>query len=179
MEGHRIGTAQDVRGKTRHIILVRHGQYEETSEDDEHRKLTPLGRRQATATGKRIAEYLKGSDNFEDPSFHGPCHLKAIRVSDMTRAKETAELIAKELGDSYKVEEPDPMLNEALPSPMIPIRPDIKDAEEEIDENHDRIEQAFRKYFYREAGSDGEYWKYYLVDDEDEFEIIVCHGALL
>ena len=30
---------------------------------------------------------------------------------------------------------------------MLPIRPDIKGATEEIDENHDRIEEAFQKYF--------------------------------
>jgi serine/threonine-protein phosphatase PGAM5 len=184
LESHRKGLARNVRGKTRHIILVRHGQYDESSKDDEHRKLTPLGRLQATKTGQRLAEWTKGSSNFDDPSFHGPCPIKAIRVSNMTRAKETAQLIAKELGGGFKVEKPDPLLNEALPAPMIPIRPDISGAEEEIDENRDRIEEAFRKYFYRRTDNehpstsdeDGESSS---EEEEDEFEIIVCHGNVI
>ena len=93
----------------------------------------------------------------------------------MTRAKETAQLIAQQLPDTVVVDEPDPLLNEALPSPMIPIRPHIKDAEEEIDAHHDRIEEAFQKYFYRadpikEEDED---------ENKDEFEIIVCHGNVI
>ena len=40
---------------SRHIILIRHGQYDETSKDDHLRVLTPLGRAQAEATGRRLA----------------------------------------------------------------------------------------------------------------------------
>ena len=95
----------------------------------------------------------------------------------MTRAKETAQLIAKELQHVHKdvhIAKPDPMLNEALPAPMIPIRPDIKGATEEIDTHHHRIEKAFERYFYRdnESMDDDQ-------DDEDEFEIIVCHGNVI
>lgn len=92
----------------------------------------------------------------------------------MTRARETAELIAKELPNTFLVDEPDPLLNEALPAPMIPIRPDIEGADEEIDANHDRIEQAFQKYIYRAdaVGEDDD-------ENEDEFEIIVCHGNVI
>ena len=39
-------------GVTRHIILIRHGQYDETHKEDERRILTPLGREQADLTGK-------------------------------------------------------------------------------------------------------------------------------
>lgn len=91
----------------------------------------------------------------------------------MRRARETAQLIAREMPNTIIVDEPDPLLNEALPSPMIPIRPDMNGAEEEIDANHDRIEEAFQKYVYRAdaAGEDD--------GDEDEFEIIVCHGNVI
>jgi hypothetical protein len=34
------------KGVTRHVILVRHGQYDETYKEDEKRILTPLGREQ-------------------------------------------------------------------------------------------------------------------------------------
>ena len=56
LDGHKTGEAKTVKGKTRHIILVRHGQYVETSSDDESRKLTKLGRLQATKTGKRLGK---------------------------------------------------------------------------------------------------------------------------
>jgi serine/threonine-protein phosphatase PGAM5 len=169
LEGHKSGQSRTVSGKTRHIILVRHGQYDETSDDDALRKLTPLGRRQAQKTGKRLAEIVKGSDQFEDPMFHGPCTIQAIHVSNMIRAKETATLIAQQM--KLTVQRPDPDLNEALPAPMIPIRPDITGATEEIDEHHERIEQAFQKYIYRSTNRDD--------DAQEEFEIIVCHGNVI
>lgn len=76
------------------------------AQEDEKRILTPLGRQQAELTGKRIAEMMKGAeDEF------GPCHIKALRVSGMTRARETAEIIAQCL-PGVQVEEPDPMINE-------------------------------------------------------------------
>eukprot|EP00957_Ditylum_brightwellii_P093639 7130628-Ditylum_brightwellii.AAC.1 len=58
-------------GVTRHIILIRHGQYDETHKEDEHRILTELGRKQAELTGKRLAEMIKGvNEKF------GPCNVK-------------------------------------------------------------------------------------------------------
>ena len=66
-------------GVTRHIILIRHGQYDETDKEDEKRILTPLGRKQAELTGKRLKEMLDGAtEEF------GPCNIKVVRVSDMT-----------------------------------------------------------------------------------------------
>lgn len=71
-------------GVTRHIILVRHGQYDETEQDDAKRTLTEVGRKQADYTGKRLKEMLDGaSEKF------GPCSIKVVRVSGMTRAKES------------------------------------------------------------------------------------------
>jgi hypothetical protein len=61
LEGHKSGKARKVKGKTRHIILVRHGQYDETFKEDEKRRLTPLGRLQATKTGKRLGKSIKSS----------------------------------------------------------------------------------------------------------------------
>jgi serine/threonine-protein phosphatase PGAM5 len=157
-----------VGGKTRHVILVRHGQYDETSKEDALRKLTPLGRLQAERTGARLARMAQGANSFDDSEFNGPCVIQALRSSSMTRARETAEIIAKHL--RMRLEAPDPLLNEALPSPMIPIRPDIEGAVEEVDANHDRIEEGFQKYIYR-----GEQGK----EEADEFEIIVCHGNVI
>ena len=41
----------------------------------------------------------------------GPCQVTALRVSAMTRARETADIIASHL-DGIQVEEPDPRMNE-------------------------------------------------------------------
>lgn len=93
-------------GVTRHIILIRHGQYDETYKEDEKRVLTPLGREQAHLTGKRLAEMMQGAEgNF------GPCNIKSVKVSGLARARETAEIIAEHL-PGVEVEEPDPMINE-------------------------------------------------------------------
>jgi serine/threonine-protein phosphatase PGAM5 len=170
--------------KSRHIILVRHGQYEEKQEDEKDRVLTPLGRFQARATGRRLAQIAQGSKHFFPGTFNGPCHIKAIHVSDMIRAKETAELIAEQMQyytpkNKLLLQPPDPLLNETLPAPMVPIRPDITGATEEIDANRERVEEAFRKYFYRDDGIVSD------LDDEssnneyDEFEVIVCHGNMI
>lgn len=56
---------------------------------------------------------------------------------------------------------------------MIPARPDIPNAEKDIDQNHDRIEEAFRKYIHR-AASDAN-----SNEDKDEFEVVVCHGNVI
>lgn len=110
LEGLMQGRA-DLKGTTRHIILVRHGQYEETGEegkDDKKRILTELGRRQAEKTGKRLAILQKGiGDKF------GACDITVVRSSGMIRAKQTAEIIAKHL-KGVKLANPDVRLNEAL-----------------------------------------------------------------
>lgn len=68
--------------------------------------MTPLGRQQADYTGKRIAEMIKGIDEK-----FGPCNVKVLRVSDLARAKETADIIAAHLPDVER-SDPDPLLNE-------------------------------------------------------------------
>eukprot|EP00562_Extubocellulus_spinifer_P016317 CAMPEP_0178560004 /NCGR_PEP_ID=MMETSP0697-20121206/11263_1 /TAXON_ID=265572 /ORGANISM="Extubocellulus spinifer, Strain CCMP396" /LENGTH=434 /DNA_ID=CAMNT_0020193247 /DNA_START=224 /DNA_END=1529 /DNA_ORIENTATION=- len=130
-------------GVTRHIILVRHGQYDETHKEDEKRILTPLGREQADITGRRIAEMVRGfNEEF------GPCNVKVVRVSDMARAKETADLICKHLPDVERAA-PDPLLNEGRPCHHIPGGKASASVISRTDENHPRIEKAYRKFFYR------------------------------
>ncbi len=77
--------------------------------EDSKRRLTPLGREQAHLTGERLAEMIKGiDDRFE------ACDVKEIRVSDMTRAKETASIIAEHLPKNIVRVKPDPLLNEGM-----------------------------------------------------------------
>jgi serine/threonine-protein phosphatase PGAM5 len=167
--------------KTRHILLVRHGQYEQGFPEDSKRILTPLGRRQAELTGQRLAAMTAGHSGRageETTAYAGQCRIKSLHVSSMTRAKETASIIALQLkDDAIFVTEPDPLLNEALPSPIIPCRPDVgdlKEQEKEIRENHDRIETAFRKYIHRVdlSGESNE-------TSDHEFEVIVGHANVI
>ena len=48
---------------TRHVILIRHGQYDESSRLDEERILTELGRKQAKSTGVRLRKILEHVDD--------------------------------------------------------------------------------------------------------------------
>lgn len=68
---------------TRHIILIRHGQYKMDGVTDEFRQLTTLGRDQANRIGERLKE-------LELP------YTRIIK-STMTRATETADIIHQHL----------------------------------------------------------------------------------
>lgn len=71
-----------------------------TPKEDEKRILTDLGRQQAALTGQRLAAWLDAD-----------VPIRSIRVSDMTRAKETAAIIATYL-PGVQMADPDSMLNE-------------------------------------------------------------------
>jgi len=118
-------------------------------------------------------------------SSFGPCSVKVIRVSNLARAKETADIIAMSLPQVERAE-PDALLNEGRPAHTIPGGP-VKPAVVEMTEaHHPRIEDAFQKYFYRAPFEDGE------GPEEDnseegeeqeknlhEFEIIVGHANVI
>ena len=181
-------------GVTRHIILVRHGQYDETHKEDEKRILTPLGRKQAELTGKRINEMIQGINKD-----FGPCNVKVVRVSALARAIETADIIANELPDSIERIDPDPLLNEGRPCHTIPCGRVGESTIKKTDEGHARIEEAFQKYFYRadapsreafeedkatdsdsnENENDDSKEEELVVDPHHEFEIIVCHANVI
>lgn len=184
-------------GVTRHIILVRHGQYDETHDDDSKRILTEIGRKQANYTGKRLRAMLEGFEEF------GPCKINVVRVSGMARAKESTimvplftllvNLYLSELNVSFLftaadiiashlpgVERPlpDADLNEGRPSHNIPGGKASASTIKKTDEHHPRIENAFKKYFHRapppEEDDNGE-----TTTTKHEFEIIVCHANVI
>eukprot|EP00546_Thalassionema_frauenfeldii_P010474 CAMPEP_0178915210 /NCGR_PEP_ID=MMETSP0786-20121207/11891_1 /TAXON_ID=186022 /ORGANISM="Thalassionema frauenfeldii, Strain CCMP 1798" /LENGTH=335 /DNA_ID=CAMNT_0020588277 /DNA_START=72 /DNA_END=1076 /DNA_ORIENTATION=+ len=192
-------------GVTRHIILVRHGQYDESSSDDEKRILTKLGREQADLTGQRLQALLKGGGDDDDEQQQqdddstkfDACNIKILRVSDLTRAKETADLIAQHLSPEVKIAEPDPLLNEGTPAHTIPSpRPVSSNRIAKWDDHHARIEEAFQKYMHRQeyhhqAEEEEAVAETNDKDDEDttttkssssnkhEYEIIVCHANVI
>ena len=135
----------------------------------------------------------------------GPCNIKTIRVSNMARAKETAEIIGRSLPESVWRAEPDADLNEGRPCHYIPGTKASARTVKKTDEGHERIEKAFRAYFYRsdppsmmneeKKSEDGTTERKEesepLEDDkghdstelkphpQHEFEIIVCHANVI
>ena len=160
-------------GVTRHILLIRHGQYNMEGSNDAEKGLTQLGRRQADLTGQRLALMARGGliPPMQQPLDLKQCEIRVIHVSDMQRAKETADIIASHLPGVRRTK-PDPALNEALPNTVVPPRPDLEGLIEEVDQNHERIEKAFQKYINRSTKRSGTEMKH-------EFEIIVCHGNVI
>ena len=173
-------------------------------QEDEKRLLTPLGREQSAMTGKRLGQLIRGvNEEF------GPCKVKVLRVSDLARAKETADIIYDNMdletfdGEMVEKADPDPLLNEGRPCHHIPggkARPSVV---EKTDEHHPRIEEAFNKYFHRapmpemtpaeskekessiiattstDESNEGEKKQKLVVDPRHEFEIIVCHANVI
>jgi len=138
---------------TRHIYLIRHGQYDVEAEDDCDRKLTKIGQQQARFTGKRLKEIGITFSHFY--------------VSNMTRALETAKLITEELGcGEFNV---DPILREGPPLPPEPPVSHWNPEQYEFHVEGPRIEAAFRKYIHR---ADPE-------QTEDSHELIVCHANVI
>lgn len=147
---------------TRHVLLVRHGQYDESSKDDAKRVLTPLGRRQARATGERIRALLDAS-NMSDPEA-----AITVRSSNLTRAKETAALIAPSLPRRARDLGAHADLNEGRPAQTVPGK---AYARESVRADGERIERAFRAVFHRAAPRDD--------GGLHEYDVVVCHGNVI
>lgn len=136
----------------RHLLLIRHGQYNLSGRTDEDRKLTELGRKQAHFTGLRLQEL-------------GLPYTKLIS-STMTRANETAKIIHQSLPTLPMCE--CPLLEEGAP---IPPEPPVGNWRPEpcFYQDGARIEAAFRKYFYRAEKN----------QEKDTYEILVCHANVI
>ncbi|XP_054168278.1 serine/threonine-protein phosphatase PGAM5, mitochondrial-like isoform X2 [Oppia nitens] len=137
---------------TRHLILIRHGQYNLSGETDNLRKLTPLGRDQAYHVGIRLKDLA----------------LPYTRIiqSTMTRATETAQIISQHLPNI-------PVDSCNFIREGSPIQPDPPvhhwRPEQKFFEDGARIEAAFRKYFHRADPQ----------QKKDSYEIMVCHANVI
>lgn len=107
---------KDAKAKaTRHIILIRHGQYNLEGKDDKEKCLTDMGKKQADYTGQRLKEMK--------------IHWNEMIRSTMTRAQETGAIIAKHISNidivdsNFIVEgapiEPDPPVRHWKPSKTV------------------------------------------------------------
>lgn len=137
----------------RHILLIRHGEYETSAKKDIDRHLTSLGRKQADLVGQRL----------KDLEFN---YTKIIR-STMTRAKETSDIIRKHFPD-LPVEDCD-LLKEGFPVKPEPPTQSWNVPDEVYLKDGLRIEAAFKKHFHRA----------YENQTSDSYEIMVCHANVI
>eukprot|EP01084_Bolivina_argentea_P244673 409831_1 len=131
----------DVLNGQRTLILIRHGQYNNTVDNENEKILTELGREQSLITGQRL--------NAMDIKFD------KIYCSKLLRAQETAEIIVNQLSHNNINEIVyDKDLNEGLASDIEPFtsyftiynKPEFSKL---IDNTSKRIKQCFKKYFHR------------------------------
>ncbi|EUB57298.1 Serine/threonine-protein phosphatase PGAM5, mitochondrial [Echinococcus granulosus] len=138
---------------SRHILLVRHGQYH-YAENDSECHLTNLGRQQLDLTGRRLRQL-----NFP---------YTRIFYSTMTRAIESTDEIIKHLPGVPAT--PCDLIREGAPFPPEPAvfnwPPEGNVA---FEEDGPRIETAFTNYIHRAEPT----------QSEDSYEILVCHGNVI
>ena len=144
---HRHPRSHDVvfpKGKTIHLIMIRHGQYD--LKDKERKGLTELGKAQAELTGQRLADLSRGTIS----DFYGKRRIKISHVyhSNLPRAAETAAIIAKHLDSSVNVTE-DGMLAEGWPCIPEPYKDASSIRPAKLYEESARVEAVFRKYCHR------------------------------
>jgi len=166
---------------SRHVFLIRHGQYFSKERSDRQKRLTRLGREQLVLTGQRLREV-----GFE---------YDAIVSSTMTRAKESAKIIVDQLRGSDHSKNKSSSTNsssspgelaEERDSPTLPLSVDALLEEgaplppdppldfwqpnaAQFRADGPRIERAFQKYFNKPAEE----------QEKDSHEIIVCHANVI
>ncbi|KAF5286584.1 hypothetical protein FQA39_LY16267 [Lamprigera yunnana] len=138
---------------SRHLILVRHGQYNMKGLTDAERYLTPLGRNQAEYTGKRLKEL-------------GYPYTSVIK-STMARAQETGDIIIASL-NNIPIKNCN-LIREGAPIPPEPPVGHWRPETQQFYQDGARIEAAFREYFYRADVS----------QEKDTYTILICHANVI
>lgn len=134
-----------VHGRVRHLLLIRHGQYDL---DSTEKSLTDLGREQAKRLGERLAAMAKGTQ--KDRYGEVPVKIVGIWTSDVRRAMETVEIVADYLPD-VPLHEPDPLLAEGMPTVPHPTAKGTRIRPAEVWMEGSRVEAGFRKYVHRDV----------------------------
>jgi len=138
---------------SRHLYLIRHGQYFDNVRTLNEMKLTVLGKEQLEYTGKRL--------NQMNIQFDHLIH------SGMVRALESAVIINEQLDSKLQLIE-DKNLTEGLPVAPIPY---VGISQRDVDVYGDkaRIDTAFATYFHRARSN----------QRKDTHDIIVFHANIL
>ncbi|MGJ3241043.1 MAG: histidine phosphatase family protein [Anaerolineae bacterium] len=142
---------------TRTLYLIRHGQYDTSVKTADGGSLTDTGREQAKHAGEAVARIP----------------VDALHASTMTRALETATIIAERLNMPYQTHE---VLREAIPTIPPRVASEILNLMEHDPEfTHDTIHQdkkradeAFAHFFTAPAS-----------DEPSRHEVLVCHGNII
>mmetsp|Transcript_159567 Transcript_159567/g.281703 ORF Transcript_159567/g.281703 Transcript_159567/m.281703 type:complete len:363 (+) Transcript_159567:94-1182(+) len=184
-------------GRHRHLLFVRHGQYEL---DDKEHGLTDLGREQSRLLGERFAKMAKGVQRDK----YGELRIKyeGIWSSDVKRAMETADIISECLPSVPRLP-PDSILAEGPPTVPHPSKSrEGQGKRADLWENSARIEAAFRRYVHRDVDhkkvaekekrekiklSESYHPEAEVSNQKDDskeeaqhsWEIIVCHGNVI
>jgi len=137
---------------TRTIYLIRHGDYNQTDEQDEFtgNELTSLGIAQA----RLLSERLKAM----------PVVFSSITSSTMTRARQTAMIINNEFPELTLKQ--DSLIAECTPPTW---RKDVMAEADSLELVNctENLERSFKKYFIPSP------------DENDRNDIIVCHGNVI
>jgi len=164
--------------EVRELIFIRHGQYANMhSVDDDKMHLTSMGRKQATAIGKRL-NYLFGEGS----------SITCLYNSNLLRARQTADIIMDELRfkpkrvESELLAEGYPCIPDPCPGSFVPW-----DVEAKVDS--DRMERAFQIYCTRPMGGHADAPEKgkkispsamaAMMAPKSSVEIHVCHGNLI
>lgn len=131
------------------IYLVRHGHaaYADTEPKDRDGYLTEVGQQQAHLTAQRLSRLP----------------IAAIHHSDVTRATETAKILATPFPDVPL--QPTPLLRECVP--CLPTRGWFTQiSSERLQANKIQVERAFSQFFLPTEAS-------------EQHDILICHGNII
>ena len=141
--------SQEKSKATRHLFLIRHGNYVMNVEDKNQKKLTELGIKQLNETGK----YLKSLGH----------DYSKVTQSSLVRAIESCAIVSEYLPKEIEKATNDDLC-EGFPWVPIPYRNDVAHAQD-----YDRIERAFKTHFHRAPPE----------QTKDSYEVIVCHANVI
>lgn len=151
------------RSPAKHLLFIRHAQYLTSARDDAQRTLTSLGQQQCVY----LAQRLRALDEASAGNFKA-LRLETLISSELTRAIQTAEVIAPLLGDpqvsrNRDLNEGRPCLPEPPPSASHAVH--YKNAKRDAE----RIERAYRQLCARPPHS----------QEGDTCTVVVCHANVI
>lgn len=140
----------DDKPAARTIVLLRHGHYNTTDHDDPRygAGLTPMGIAQAHLAAARIAAL--------------PFRFDAVYASPLTRAQDTAKVIAADLPGMAPTTEPE--IEECSPPFRAPVK--VEETPEQQAACASHLDHIFATHFKPAAG-------------QERRELFVCHGNVI